>query len=164
MPRHIRRSGRDNLRRDAQPEREHASCPTHNLFPTALQARRERPPLAVTFQHPFDSTRSRTPAITRRETTPEPFNLADDIATISGRVHAVVRVAPATAACASRCPSTCYPRDHSPLRLSVEYRARCSAADATCSHDTPHLRCNAQADIDTTFPAQAFKRGESGTL
>jgi len=30
------------------------------------------------------------PGITRRETTPEIFNLADGILAISGRVHAVV--------------------------------------------------------------------------
>jgi hypothetical protein len=48
--------------------------------------------LIVTIQLFLDSTRSRTPGITRREESMQASNLADDIHALSGRVHADVRL------------------------------------------------------------------------
>ena len=69
----------------------------------------------------FADTRSGdiTPGITRREALKEAFKLSDDIQAISGRVHAVVRVALAFAARASRRPPTLSSLDPPTLYLTV---------------------------------------------
>jgi len=82
------------LRRAAHRKKYHATQLSLNLSVSNRQSRRKRHSLIVIIQVSIDSTRSRTPGITRPETTAKVFNLAHGIGADTGRVHAVVRRSP----------------------------------------------------------------------